>query len=84
MSIESIQKPVGQLKVLVFLHRNGKATAREITKGAGLNPATLNVALSHLKGIKLVQELKNGEFKLTGKGEEVAVELEKVEELLGE
>jgi Mn-dependent DtxR family transcriptional regulator len=84
MSIESIQKPVGQLKVLVYLHRNGRATAREITKGAGLNPATLNVALSHLKGIKLVRGLKNGGYKLTGKGEEVAVQLERVEVLLGE
>ena len=83
MNLRSIQKPVGQLDILIYLYRNEKVTAKEIKYGIGLNPRTATFALSNLEEMKFVRKLKNDLYKLTKKGRDVAEPLDKVETLLG-
>lgn len=82
MSIKSIQKPVGQLQILVYLYRIEKATASGIYRGLALNTRTTYSALSHLEEIKLIRKLKNENYKLTSKGKKVAEPLDQIEKLL--
>lgn len=82
MSLKSIQKPVGQLQILVYLYRNEKATASGVYRGLALNTSTTYSALSHLEELKLVRKLKNDKYKLTSKGKKVAEPLNQIEKLL--
>ncbi len=82
MTLKSIQKPTGQLQILVFLHMKEKAPAKFIKHRIGLNPHTASSALTNLVNLKLVSELTNGDCKLTEKGKQVAEHLDKVEDLI--
>jgi Mn-dependent DtxR family transcriptional regulator len=84
MNIMSIQKPVGQLNILVFLNRNGKVSGKFIKHRIGLNPHTASSALSNLKELKLIRGLVNDNYTLTKKGKQVAEYLDQVEKLLPE
>ena len=82
MNIRSIQKPVGQLDILVYLYRNEKVSGKVIMYRIGLFPKTATSALSNLVDMKLVRELKNENYKLTKKGKEVAEHLNQIEKFL--
>jgi predicted transcriptional regulator len=82
MSIKSIQKPVGQLQILVHLYKNETAIHADFKNDVGLNSRTLYSALSNLIDLKLVRKLSNNDYKLTKKGEKIAKPLIKIEKLL--
>jgi predicted transcriptional regulator len=82
MSIRPIQKPVGQLQILVHLYRNKTAIHADFVNDVGLNSRTTYTALSNLIYLKLVRKLSNNDYKLTKKGEKIAKPLVKIERLL--
>lgn len=82
MSIKSIQKPAGQLRILVYLYRNEKTQGKDIKHKIGLNAKTASLALANLVELKLVRELKNDYYKLYKRGQRVAEHLDRVDKLL--
>ncbi len=84
MSLKSIQKPAGQLQILVYLYINEKAPDKFIRHRIGLNPKTAASALTNLVNLKLIRELSNENYKLTKKGKQVAEHLDRIEELMPE
>ena len=82
MSLKSIQKPTGQLQILIYLYNNEKAHDKFLRHRIGINPVTAASALSNLEDLKLVRKYSNGNYRLTKKGKQVAEHLDKVEELL--
>jgi predicted transcriptional regulator len=82
MSFKSLQKPVGQLQILVHLYRNETATHADFVNDVGLNSRSAYFALSNLMNLKLVRKLANNDYKLTKKGKVVAKPLVKIEKLL--
>lgn len=82
MSIKFIQKPVGQLRILVYLYINERASAKNIKYEIGLNARTATFALQNLEDLKLIRKLKNDIYKLTKKGKGVAEHLDQVEKVL--
>ncbi len=84
MSLKFIQKPTGQLQILVYLYKNEKASDKFIKHGIGLNPKTAASALTNLVNLKLIRELSNKNYKLTKKGKQVAEHLDRIEKLMPE
>jgi len=84
MSLKSLQSPVGQLKILVYLYRNEQATGPKIYRGTASHPEAMYLALSNLEELKLVQKLSDDTYKLTKKGKVVAEYLDQVDNLLQE
>ena len=84
MSLTAIQKPVGQLKILIFLYDRKKALLRTIINETKLNPKTAVSALSNLEEIFLVRKTMSEEYELTKKGEEIAKQLVNIEKMLSE
>ena len=82
MSLKSIQKPFGQLNILVYLYRNERVPAKFLKNRIAINPKTASSALSNLENLKLVRKLSNDDYKLTKKGNEVAESLNQIEKLL--
>ena len=89
MTIDTIEKPVGSLKILVHLFRNEKSTITTMLKEADLNQRTAYAALKKLSNEDLIEvEVISGfpvrkHYRLTSKGKSVANYLEKVDYLLG-
>ncbi len=81
MTLRSIQKPTGQIQILVFLFRNEKAPDKFIRHRIGLNPHTAASALTNLVNLKLIRKLSNENYKLTKKGKQVAEHLDQVDKL---
>ena len=84
MNLSNIQKPIGQLKILILLYDKKKASLKIIIKETKLNPKTATSALSNLDEIKLVQMILSEEYELTEKGEKVAKQLVNIENELSE
>lgn len=82
MSIISIQTPRGQIGILVYLHRNEKATGIDIKSDSYVHPRTASLALANLIELKLVRELKNDTYKLTKKGKRIVEHLVQIESLM--
>jgi DNA-binding HxlR family transcriptional regulator len=88
MKINTIEKPVGSLEILVHLHRYERATVTNLIKDAGLNQRTAYSALSKLKNQELIcQEVSNGfpvckYYRLTSRGKAVALHLDTIDKLL--
>ena len=82
MKIRAIQKPIGQLQILVHIYRNERVPGENLKRGIGLNPKTASNALSNLEELKLIRKLSNDIYKLTKKGRDVAERLDQVEKLM--
>ena len=82
MSVKALQKPVGQLSILICLNRNEKLTGPKLYRKTALHPHTMYTALSNLENLKLVRKLSNDTYKLTKKGKGIAEHLDQVENLL--
>ena len=72
MGIKDLEKPIGQLQILVDLYNNGKLTRHQIIYEMGLNKTTARAALLNLIELKLIRVLKNDRLSLTRKGKKVA------------
>ena len=84
MNMATIQKPVGQLIILIYLYDKKKDSIKSITKETKLNPKTAVSAISNLDKNKFVQKLNSDEYELTEKGKEVAKHLVSIEKILSE
>ncbi len=90
MNVNSIEKPVGSLGILVHLHRNERATVTNLIKTEGLNQRTTYSAISNLLERELIcQEVDNGfpvckYYLLTKRGKAIAGHLDTIDRLLME
>ncbi len=85
---KGVGKPRGSLEILVYLHRNEKATITNLITDGGLNQRTTYSAIEKLQSHKLVRQVTtkgfpiNKYYKLTKKGKGVAEHLDLVDNLL--
>ena len=83
-TIEILEKPVGTMKILIYLHQNEKTTITGLLKNQHLNQRTTYSALEKLQEKDLVQQKEDTGFPkskyyfLTNKGKTVAERLELV------
>jgi DNA-binding HxlR family transcriptional regulator len=88
MAISNIEKPVGSLKILIYLFHNEKSTITTMLKDVDLNQRTAYAALRKLSDGDLVEtEVCPGfpvrkYYKLTQKGKGIANHLAKVDSML--
>ena len=88
MAIRALEKPVGSLKILVYLFRNEKSTITTLLRDNNLNQRTTYAAIEKLADHELVDiEVSQGfplrkYYKLTDRGKTVATHLAKVDRIL--
>jgi predicted transcriptional regulator len=88
MAISNIEKPVGSLKILIYLFHNEKSTITTMLKDNDMNQRTAYAAIKNLVGEDLITSEVNIGFpvrkyyKLTLKGKTIATHLDKVDCLL--
>lgn len=82
--LAAIEKPVGSMKILLYLHRNQKATITNLLRRENLNQRTTYSALGNLQKHGLISQVETIEFPickyyfLTDKGKRVAKQLDAV------
>lgn len=87
-SLSALEKPVGSMKILLYLHRHEKATITKLLKRQNLNQRTTYSALSKLQKEGLIFQEESMGFPLckyyflTDKGKVVAEQLDQVASIL--
>lgn len=86
--LSTLEKPVGSMKILLYLHRHEKATITNLLKKQNLNQRTTYSALGKLQNEGLVFQEESMGFPLckyyflTDKGKVVAEQLDMVAAVL--
>jgi len=86
--LSRIEKPVGSMKILLYLHQHEKATITNLLKRENLNQRTTYSALGNLQREGLIFQKKTVGFPLckyyflTNKGKTLAEQLDQVATIL--